>query len=207
MEAIVLGRAEPESFTAVPESPRNNALRLLGDKHADAVQHLNGNLLDHLKRTERLLSAWESSEELATAGLCHAFYGTDGFAPALLSLDEREVLSTAAGSDVEATVYLYASCDRGFLYPQIGSGGMIAFRDRFTGDVFSPPNDQLQAFVDLTLANEADVATFGKAPSTGVPEWFRSLVHQFGPLASHPVAEGSEQLVMSDSLPAPETGE
>jgi hypothetical protein len=207
MEAFMLGRAEPDSNPSQQGCPRSNALRLLEDKNADAVQHLHGHLLDHLKRTEQLLLAWESSQALATAGLCHAFYGTDGLATALLGLHEREVLSIAVGPDVEATVYFYASCDRGFLYPQIGSGGLITFRDRFTGDVFSPTKDQLQAFVDLTLANEADVATFGSTPSTGVPAWFRSLVHQFGPCARHHVAEGCDQLVASGSPPTPDAEE
>ena len=113
-------------------SSRGTALELLRDRHADAVEHLNGTLLDHLERTEQLLRAWGSSAALATAGLCHAAYGTDGYAPALLNLDERTLLAAAVGPHVEATVYFYASCDRRFLYPRIGVGEWDAFRDRFT---------------------------------------------------------------------------
>jgi hypothetical protein len=183
-------------------SARSNALRLLDKQGADAVRHLHGSLLDHLKRTERRLWCWESTGELALAGLCHAFYGTDGFASVLLGLDQREVLSAAVGSEVEATVYLYASADRGFLYPQIGSMGRPTVRDRFTHVVHTPSEEELRAFVDLTLANEADVAVSGKATTT-VPDWFASLVAQFGPAASPPVAEACRQLVASGRSPSP----
>lgn len=188
----MLDRRGPGTPSSRCGSCRSNALQLLRDRHADSIDHLNGVLLDHVKRTERLLLAWGSTDALAIAGLCHAVYGTDGFAPVLLSLNERAVLTEAVGSDVEAVVYFYASCDRGFLYPQIGTGGSPAFRDRFTGEVFAPSNEQLQTFVDLTLANEADVA---KLDATIVPEWFVSLVHQFEPLASHEVAKACKLLI------------
>ena len=189
----MLDRGEPGNPSQCG-SDRSNALQFLRDRHADSIDHLNGVLLDHLKRTERLLLTWGATDALAIAGLCHAAYGTDGFAPILLSPDERAVLAAVVGSDVEAVVYFYASCDRGFLYPQIGAGQSTAFRDRFTGDVFSPSKVQLQAFADLTLANEADVASSGNA-TTIVPDWFISLVHQFEPLASRPVADACELLL------------
>jgi len=192
----MLAREGPNGCVSEGGCARSNALRLLGDCGAETVQHLNGNLLDHLKRTERLLLDWEVSEELALAGLCHAVYGTDGFNARLLSLDDRRRLSVAVGSEVEAAVYFYASCDRAFLYPQIGSVTATRFRDRFTSDVSTPSPHQIRGFVDLTLANEADVAMFGN-PSTAAPAWFASLVDQFGPMASGSVAEACVQLVGS----------
>ncbi len=194
----MLDRQDPGGLVSVGGSRRGNALRLLGERCADTIQHLNGNLLDHLKRTERLLLDREASEELALAGLCHAVYGTDGFAPALLGLDERQRLSIAVGSDVEATAYFYASCDRGFIYPQIGSVTAPRFRNRFTNDVTTVSQEQLRDFVDLTLANETDVAMFSDS-STTVPTWYASLVDQFGPVASRPVARACHQLIESAS--------
>jgi len=190
----VLDRDEPGISSSRGESLRSNALQLLRDRHADSIEHLNGVLLDHLERTERLLLAWGSSDALATAGLCHAFYGTDGFAPVLLRLDERAVLTAAVGPDVEGAVYFYASCDRGFFYPRIGAGEWTAFRDRFTGEMFTPSEQQLRAFADLTLANEADVATCGNA-SSSLPQWFASLAHEFEPLASREIADACRVLI------------
>jgi hypothetical protein len=200
MEVTLPGRTEPfrrtEPFEGAsgPGSPRRNALRLLETQRADAIQHLNGNLLDHVKRTEQQLLRWGTTDELALAGLCHACYGTDGFAPALLRLEERDVLVTAVGSGVESAVYFYASADRGFLYPQIGWVAEPRFRDRFTQAVHTPSEEELRAFVDLTLANEADVALFGRATAKA-PDWFAALVEQFAPVASRPVAEACRQLL------------
>jgi hypothetical protein len=190
------GRRRSHHVESGVSARRDRALRLLYDRHADAVPHLLGQLLDHLERTERLLMDWGSAPTLSTAGLCHACYGTDGFGFALLGLDEREVLTTAVGPDVEALVHLYASCDRGFFYPQIASGGPPVFRNRFTGESCSPSEAQLRDFVDLTLANEADVAVVG-APSPKAPEWSVSLVRQFGPYASRPVADACVRLAAS----------
>jgi hypothetical protein len=195
-EVLMLGREGPTGCVSEGGSPRSNALRLLRTLGADTVRHLNGNLFSHLMRTEQLLLDWEASEELALVGLCHAAYGTDGFVPALLNLDERPRLSIAVGTDVEAAVYFYASRDRGYFYPQIGSVGTTRSRDRFTNHVTTVSEEQLRAFVDLTLANEADVAMFGNSSVTA-PPWFASLVDQFGPMASPPVAGACQLLVGS----------
>jgi hypothetical protein len=195
------GGGVPEASDLPGRALAARALQLLLDRGAEAVQHLNGHLLDHLQRTERLLADWGAPEALSIAGLCHACYGTDGFTLALLGPDEREVLTNAVGPEVERIVYFYASCDRDFLYPQIGLRGPTTFRDRFTGEVLTPSGEQLRAFVDLTLANEADVAIVS-TPSADVPDWFITLVRQFGPLASGPAAIGCERLTAPSSSPA-----
>ncbi|MFF9911551.1 DUF6817 domain-containing protein [Streptomyces sp. NPDC013457] len=53
--------------------------------------------LGRLDRVEARLAAWGARDELRVAGLCHAFYGTDGFSEHLLPLEEREVLAAAIG--------------------------------------------------------------------------------------------------------------
>jgi hypothetical protein len=187
----MLGEDVPNHDGSGDASSRSNALRLLGERGAEAVQHLHGNLFDHLRRTERLLLDWEASDEVALAGLCHAFYGTDGFELSLLGLTERNVLSCAVGSEVEVSVYHYAACDREYFYPQIGSVESATFRDRFTGDIFAPSKKQLRNFADLTLANEADVVQSERGLE--IPTWYTSLVDRFGPIASRPVAEACRE--------------
>ena len=108
------------------------------DRGAGLVPHLRGFLFDHLRRTEALLRHWSTPEPVAVAGLCHATYGTDGFAPGLLGLDERQDLIDLVGETTEALVYLYASCDRSFVYPTLAAGCEPWFRDRFTGPSSGP---------------------------------------------------------------------
>jgi hypothetical protein len=177
--------------------PRRRALDFLLSRSADRVPHLHGSLLDHLLATEARLRAWGAAEELCLAGLGHATYGTDGFAPHLLPVAERAVLAAAVGPEVEETIYFYAACDRSSLYPQLPLPGPVRYRDRFLDVTYEPSATRLRDFVDLTLANELDVA-LGHLPSPGPsapPPWIGPLVDQMLDRASPGVRQGARQAV------------
>jgi hypothetical protein len=96
--------------------------------------------------------------------LCHAVYGTDGYPVRLLDPGgERDELARLIGAAAESLVYLYASCDRGYLYPLIRAAAPLRFRDRFNGQEFTPDRAQFGAFMELTFANELDI--FGRDPA------------------------------------------
>ena len=180
------------------DDEREQVVQFLQAHGAGAIAHLNGPLLEHLERTELLLRRWGCSEMVSLAGLCHAVYGTDGFPRALLIVEERNVLSGVAGADIEALVYLYASCDRRFVYPRL-SDSRVEFRDRFTGRVFSPTESQLRDFVDLTLANESDVGLIG-TNNEEPPEWLLTMFKRFQHLASASVRDGFDRLFSTSGL-------
>jgi hypothetical protein len=127
------------------------------DRGAGRLPHPGGTLYEHLVRVAALLADWGASAELQAAGLCHACYGTDGYPGALLGLDERPVLSALAGDRAESLVYLYGSCDRDAVYPVLKEPGPVPFLDRFTGRTRTPPERDINAFTELTAANELDV--------------------------------------------------
>jgi catechol 2,3-dioxygenase-like lactoylglutathione lyase family enzyme len=135
-------------------------LRSLG---ADRLAHPGGTLYQHLCRVAALLRGWGADQEVQAAGLCHACYGTDGYPQALLGLDDRARLVDQIGARAEYLVYLYASCDRTVVYPQLGASGPVRFRDRFTDSTVTPPEGELRAFLELTAANELDVARHNPA--------------------------------------------
>ncbi len=110
-----------------------------------------------------LLESWGASGEVQWAGLCHACYGTDGFAPSLLDLDERGVLADRIGARAEAWVYMYASCDRGAVYPVLGAPGPVHFRDRFTGQRSMLSEEDAAVLTELTAANELDIVMVNPA--------------------------------------------
>jgi hypothetical protein len=168
---------------------RARVAHFLHERGADQIDHLNGTLFDHLERTELLLRRWGCSEVVSIAGLSHATYGTDGFPTALVALEDRDVFTEVAGSDVEELVYLYASCDRGFVYPRLSDGVRMDFRDRFSGRTFLPAKPALRDFVDLTLANEFDVGVIGPRAAEP-PEWLWAMFNHFQHLASQPVRDG-----------------
>jgi hypothetical protein len=130
---------------------------LLRERGAAEIEHPGGTLLAHLLRTGARLEAWGAPEALVVAGQWHAAYGTDGFATALFGLDERRLVAETIGEEAEAIVYRYGSCDRRFVYPQIGREPKVTFRDRFTGGVETATEPDVRAFAELTVANELDV--------------------------------------------------
>ncbi|CAJ62379.1 MULTISPECIES: DUF6817 domain-containing protein [Frankia] len=71
---------------------------------ADRIDHPGGTLFDHLLRVRDLLARWRAASVLQVAGLCHAVYGTDGFAPHLVDLSRRREVATMAGTDVEKVI-------------------------------------------------------------------------------------------------------
>ena len=133
------------------------AAAFLRERGADRMPHPGGTLYQHVVRVAGLLAEWGADAALRTAGLCHACYGTDGFASALLRPDERPVLVDLIGEPAEALVYLYGSCDRAAVYPRLGGAGPVPFLDRFTGRTAAPSEREIRAFTELTAANELDV--------------------------------------------------
>ncbi|MGW3150033.1 DUF6817 domain-containing protein, partial [Streptomyces sp. NPDC001177] len=95
------------------------ARALLGQLGADTLAHPGGTLLAHLDRVRERLAVWGARPALRLAGLCHAAYGTDGFPSELLPLDRRPELRAVIGTEAEAIVYFYASCDRKATYPTL----------------------------------------------------------------------------------------
>jgi hypothetical protein len=130
----------------------------LETRAAARVAHVDQTLFEHLQGTYELLREWGNPADLCHAGLCHALYGTDGLPVALLDVrTERAVLKAVIGAEAESQVYLYASCDRSYLYPQLGTTARPSFRDRFTGAAFVPESQAFAAFMELTFANELDM--------------------------------------------------
>ncbi|MGV9817299.1 alpha/beta fold hydrolase [Nocardia xishanensis] len=142
------------------------ALALLRQLGAGQLDHPGGKLLDHLRRVNRLVTDWSTSQHVRLAALCHAAYGTDGFPDAVLPLDQRTRLRTAIGDEAEILVYRYGACDRSKTYPRLGAS-QLPLTDRFTGEIITLAAADLADFAVLTIANELDVArTASLTPAT-----------------------------------------
>ena len=176
----------------VGDSARSAALAFLDEHNAASVEHLQGTLLEHLLRVEDLLRRWGGSEALALAALCHATYGTDGFAPNLLELDGRDRLREVIGPEAEETVYFYASCDRAVVYPRLADDP-VRYRDRFTDTEFDATPSQMRDFVDLTVANEVEIAVSAGNPTEWT--WLADFCKMTQHLASPPVFAGAAVLL------------
>src|SRR5882757_3487609 len=133
------------------------AERFLLDHGADDIPHPGGTLLAHLRRVADQLAAWDATQDVVLAGLCHATYGTDGFARALLPVSDRDELVGVIGRPAEAMVYLYASVDRGATYPLLGGSSAVEVHDRFAGETRLVDAADARTFMEITAANELDV--------------------------------------------------
>jgi hypothetical protein len=164
------------------------ALELLNRAGAEKIEHPGGTLLAHLQRVSALLACWSARPALVSAGLCHAFYGTDGFAVTLLGLDQRAVLAQAIGQEGEDLVYFYASCDRKASYHALAepSGEFI---NRFTSERTRPIIEQRRDFAELTAANELDIATVSVPMRERYGAELLELFTRWQPLLSEPAWE------------------
>ena len=135
----------------------------LKDWGADQVDHPGGTLLAHLVRTAKDLEEWDASDDLVLAALFHAAYGTDGFAPSLIDLSQRELLKSIVGTKAEEIIYRYASCDRMATYPSIKEGAQVVFVDRYTDGPAAMSEADIRTFVELTIANELDLVEHNDA--------------------------------------------
>jgi hypothetical protein len=155
-----------------PVDRREAVLAFLRRHGAATTPHIFGDLLSHLIGVEALVRSWGGTEVLALAALGHATYGTHGFEPYILERDSRSELVDAIGPEAEALVYFYASCDRGAFYPQLTSPvtglGELLFVDRFDARESEPSAEYVTLFVDLTFANEVELAV---ASPGGPAEW------------------------------------
>ncbi|MFD5267349.1 DUF6817 domain-containing protein [Streptomyces sp. NPDC058335] len=165
------------------EDALDRAEALLRELGAGTLAHPGGTLLAHLLRVRSRLAGWGARPALRLAGLCHAFYGTDGFPSALLPLDRRGELVAAIGEEAEAIVYFYASCDREASYPML-AGSDPRFQDRFTGTRRIPAPCLLRDFADLTAANELDLADLDPAFRERWGPGLLALFTRFRPLLS-----------------------
>jgi hypothetical protein len=161
------------------------ALALLRAAGAAGIEHPGGTLLSHLRRVSGLLSDWGARPALVSAGLCHAFYGTDGFAVALLDLGRREELVQAIGSEAEALVHFYASCDRASSYRELADD-TGPFLDRFAGVQLHPSPQARRDFAELTAANELDIAAISPEFRSRHGTDLLGLFTRWRPLLSEP---------------------
>lgn len=166
--------------TSTPTGEARAFLRQLG---ADHTPHPGGTLLDHLERVRMQLAMWGARPALRLAGLCHAFYGTDGFPTALLPLDRRPELAAVIGPDAEAIVHFYASCDRKATYASLAAPAPV-FHDRFTGRTYVPDLLLRRDFAELTAANELDLARRDEAFRTQWGPELLALLTRLRPLLS-----------------------
>jgi hypothetical protein len=155
---------------------------LLRSRGAEDIDHPGGTLYAHLERVQRRLARLGAPELVQLAARTHAVYGTDGLDITLLSLDERPLLAEVIGTDAEQLVYRYGACDRNRTWDTIADTATVW--NRFTGTSEVLGQADLQAFTDLSLVNELDVAEHAPGFLDQHGDYFRQLTETWAPLLS-----------------------
>ncbi len=155
---------------------------LLRERGADTIAHPGGTLYAHLARVHDRLAAHGLPETTVLAGLAHAAYGTDGFATALLGLDERDVLRAAAGEQAELIVYRYGATLRKATWRQLAATRQV--HDRFTGAAQTLTAADLRPLVDVSIVNELDLCEQAPDIAARHGDYFRGLFASWAALAS-----------------------
>ena len=184
-----------------PADRREAALEFLRRHGAESTPHIFGDLLSHLVGVEALVQSWGGSDTLTLAALGHATYGTHGFEPYILERDNRSELVDAIGPEAEELVYFYASCDRDAFYPQLTSSvtelADLRFPDRFAAEASEPSAENVTLFVDLTFANEVELAVASPGGPAGWT-WLADFCRDAGRWASPRFAAGANALLHPD---------
>jgi hypothetical protein len=181
---------------------RDAAIEFLRRHGAAATPHIFGDLLSHLLGVEALVRSWGGSDTVALAALGHATYGTHGFEPSILEWDDRSELVDAIGPEAEALVHFYASCDRDAFYPQLTSSAAgpddLCFVDRFVAQSSTPTAESVRLFVDLTFANEVELAVASPGGPAGWT-WLADFCRDASRWATPSFAAGARALLQPDS--------
>ncbi len=74
--------------------------------------HSGRTLYDHLVGTWTLLTDWQCSVDVCSAGLFHSIYGTATFKPKTVSIDHRDVIQEMIGERAEYLVHLFCTADK-----------------------------------------------------------------------------------------------
>lgn len=167
------------------DSGAEPVVQWLRERGAQSIKHPGGSLLEHLVRVHSRLCVWGLDRDICLAGLCHATYGTDGFAASLLTTRARRTLAELIGQQAESLVYLYGSCDRTASYPSFQSSSSdVVIINRFTGVHCVPAAPEVRGFCHLTIANELDVLVHSAHHPTAFVNWFRQIAADMTPWLS-----------------------
>jgi len=165
----------------------------LRSRGAEAIEHPGGTLYAHLQRVQQRLARLGAPHTVQLAAGTHAVYGTDGFDVTLLGLDERSVLAELIGADAEELVYRYGACDRHRTWDTFPATARVW--NRFTGESEVLDSTDMQAFTDLSLVNEPDVAENAPGFLDQYGDYFRRLTEAWAPLLSPPVLQDARRVL------------
>jgi hypothetical protein len=168
----------------IDQNHQSFLLKALEALNAGNFEHVNGQLISHLKNTYGYLLEWGNREALCVAGLYHAVYSTDGYTQQLIDINRRSDIIHLIGAEAENIVYHYAACDRSYFYSKIGRSEGFLYHDRFTCEENSLERHLFCDLLELTLANEIEIVSNNSDFKEKYRAWYIELFNRFEPYVS-----------------------
>ncbi len=127
---------------------------LLREIHGKQIVHgAEGNLVEHLKGTFRILTEWSCPPDVCSAGLFHSSYGTDHLQGTAIDIDDRARLQTELGTEAEQLVWLFCIMVRNSLISNDVGQSSFFIQRRDTGEKASISRAQCSGLMHLLAAN------------------------------------------------------
>lgn len=129
-------------------------LGLLESLGAADRAHTGRTFLGHCLAVGNILAAWDCTDEVCLAGVCHSIYGTATSRAAALGLDRRDELRAIVGDGAEELAYLNCAIDhRSLDLAMLSDPPSFRLRDRLRRSVRELPR---ATFDDLLRVHLAD---------------------------------------------------
>lgn len=153
------------------------------------LKHGRATLYDHLVGTADVLRAWGQPDRLVHAGLFHSVYSTSSYRTQAATYDQRPLLETLLGREIEQLVYLFSLASLPELQLAIGQAGvkvdgLITVRCGRDGNrrELVVPRDVVDDLLIVHMANLIDQAKDGQ----GAPGLCLSRVSEVSGLVRRP---------------------
>ncbi len=125
--------------------------------NTEQTEHIEANLLTHLKGVYQYLQDWNCSKEIQLAGLFHSIYSTDEFRTKSLSFDKRPELQELIGKSAETLVYIYCYCSEKSFQSSVLNNCLPKLQDRFSQSQILLSEQEYKALLWIRLANIVDI--------------------------------------------------
>jgi hypothetical protein len=162
--------------TNVDDAKISECLSLLRERGAAEIAHSGTSLYEHLVGVFQVLRSWDTSPDVALAGLFHSAYGTESFGASLCDIADRSQLANVIGESAERLVFQFSSLARGTLYGAL-LGAVPGPLDAHTGLRVLVDEQNLIDLVVLNLANTYELSQRDPT-SGGITELERQAVHR-----------------------------
>lgn len=133
------------------------AVEKLKALQVDALAHRGeGNLLQHLEGTYKLLRKWDNPDHICWAGLYHSIYGTQTFTKASVDLNARDQVKQMIGPEAEQLAYWFSIQNQFSFLANLKRKTGKRIENRLTREPIEISDHDFSELLEIYAANELE---------------------------------------------------